>query len=486
MPVSNFCISSTLSNSSDAMLQKPSFNPYSFKPSSFINLASQRSFCHSKFSGPKILTTPKSSISFSPTNCNDFSFLILSVSKSNHSKPACTPPQTSNLWPFPIKSSRHLFQSSSQVCQSIFSQNRKVFNSASLFQVSELPFQRNATATLPFTIILLSSSAICIFLLNLFFSFILLTCSSYSILNFNILIYILLTVLVFIKFYINSAGLLFRLMESNRSLIILIIEFINIFQYDAIFHKMTISNMNLINKALLIVVPLFLKVKFRNALHCNIVSSENLLKLIYLCHLIRKFSNFSQFSLAIFFCIHMKRVFTFLYYTASFILVIAIDFCQSSLFWDCANGFVNIFNVHNDFNATNNFIRFLNFTHSFVEVNVDVIYDDSRNLSELMNESKPGINDSNKNAISIFLFLTSSFFHLLIKQNPDIRVKIIPLAIFSFIGSHVKNLQPPTPHHEINVCSQSHFFTIELINKFESLYTSHLHSQSVFLSVSQL
>ena len=29
------------------------------------------------------------------------------------------------------------------------------------------------------------------------------------------------------------------------------------------------------------------------------------------------------------------------------------------------------------------------------------------------------------------------------------------------------------------------FFTIELINKFESLYTSYLHSQSVFLSVSQ-
>ena len=95
-------------------------------------------------------------------------------------------------------------------------------------------------------------------------------------------------------------------------------------------------------------------------------------------------------------------------------LVIAIVFCQSNLFWDCANSFVNIFNVHNDFNATNNFIRFLNFTYSFVEVNVDVSYDGSCNLSELMNKSKPGSNVSNKNAILIFLFLTSSFFHLLI------------------------------------------------------------------------
>ena len=57
---------------------------------------------------------------------------------------------------------------------------------------------------------------------------------------------------------------------------------------------------------------------------------------------------------------------------------------------DCANGFVNIFSVHNDLNATNNFIRFLNFTYSFVEVNVDVSYDGNHNLSELMNTLKPG------------------------------------------------------------------------------------------------
>ena len=34
--------------------------------------------------------------------------------------------------------------------------------------------------------------------------------------------------------------------------------------------------------------------------------------------------------------------------------------------------------------------------------------------------------------------------------------------------------------------SQKHFLTIELTNKFESLYTFHLHSQSIFLSFSQL
>ena len=105
----------------------------------------------------------------------------------------------------------------------------------------------------------------------------------------------------------------------------------------------------------------------------------------------------------------MKRVFAFFYYTASFMVVIAIDFCQSNLFWDCANSFENIFSVQNDFNATNNFIRFLNFTYCFKEVNVDVSYDGSRNLSELVNKSKVGSNGSNKNVIMIFLFLTSSF-----------------------------------------------------------------------------
>ena len=149
------------------MVQKPSFDSYSCKSSS-----------------PFKSTTPKSSISVSPTNRNNFSFSVPSVIKSNDSKPASAPPQTSHLSPFPIKSSRHLFQSSTQTCQSFFSQIQRVLNSASLFQVSELPFQCNATATLPFTIIPLRSLAICIFLLNLLFSFILLTCSSCFILIF--------------------------------------------------------------------------------------------------------------------------------------------------------------------------------------------------------------------------------------------------------------------------------------------------------------
>ena len=65
-----------------------------------------------------------------------------------------------------------------------------------------------------------------------------------------------------------------------------------------------------------------------------------------------------------------------------------------------------------------------------MEVNVDVSYDGDRNLSELINKSEPGSNGSNKNAILVFLFLTSSFFYLLIKQKPDVRVKIILLAFF--------------------------------------------------------
>ena len=59
---------------------------------------------------------------------------------------------------------------------------------------------------------------------------------------------------------------------------------------------MIFSNMNLLNKALLIVVLLFLKVKVGNALRWNIASSEDLLKLSYLRHLIRKFSNLASFA----------------------------------------------------------------------------------------------------------------------------------------------------------------------------------------------
>ena len=150
--LSNFCVSSTLSNSSGAMVQKHSFDSHSFKSSSFTNSPSQLSFCRSKFSSPKIPTTPKSFISVSPTNHNNFSSSIPYFIKSNDSKPACAPHQTSYLSPFSIKSPRGLLQSSTQACQSIVSQNQKEFNSGSLislFEVSELPFQLNATATLP-------------------------------------------------------------------------------------------------------------------------------------------------------------------------------------------------------------------------------------------------------------------------------------------------------------------------------------------------
>ena len=76
-----------------------------------------------------------------------------------------------------------------------------------------------------------------------------------------------------------------------------------------------------------------------------------------------------------------------------------------------------------------------------------------------MNKSKPGSSGSNKNAILILLLLTSSIFHLLIKQKPDVKVKIIPLELFFFIGNSVKHLQHPTPRHNINVCSRSVFLS---------------------------
>ena len=66
---------------------------------------------------------------------------------------------------------------------------------------------------------------------------------------------------------------------------------------------MTFSNINLLNKALLIMVLVFLKVKIK----------------------------------------------------------IAVVYCQSNLFWDCANGFVNIFSVHNDFNTANVFQIYIQF-----------------------------------------------------------------------------------------------------------------------------
>ena len=65
------------------------------------------------------------------------------------------------------------------------------------------------------------------------------------------------------------------------------------------------------------------------------------------------------------FCIHMKRMFAFLYYTALSILFIAIVSCLSNVFWDCEIGTVNIFSVHIDFNGTSIFHKIFKFYIQF-------------------------------------------------------------------------------------------------------------------------
>ena len=87
----------------------------------------------------------------------------------------------------------------------------------------------------------------------------------------------------------------------------------------------------------------------QKAFRCNILSSEDLLKLFQKLSMspnkeVIKFLKILFlffFSFFFCFCIHMKCVFTFLYYSAPFLLVNTIVFCQCNLFWDCVTGFVH-------------------------------------------------------------------------------------------------------------------------------------------------
>ena len=110
-------------------------------------------------------------------------------------------------------------------------------------------------------------------------------------------------------------------MGDTRSLIILIMEFRHSFQYGAIFNKMTFSNINLLRKALLIVVLVILKVKIRKAFRCQYCQFGEFIEVKLSMSPNKKVFKFlttlSLFS--DFFCIHMKRLFAFLYYTTSFI-----------------------------------------------------------------------------------------------------------------------------------------------------------------------
>ena len=98
--VSNFCISPTLSNYNDAMVLKKAvliLTHLRFSP--FTNSALQSSFCRSKFLSPKILLLLNLLSQFlQQIAIYNFSCSILSVIKSNDSKPACC--ATSNMSSF--------------------------------------------------------------------------------------------------------------------------------------------------------------------------------------------------------------------------------------------------------------------------------------------------------------------------------------------------------------------------------------------------
>ena len=70
----------------------------------------------------------------------------------------------------------------------------------------------------------------------------------------------------------------------------------------------------------------------------------------------------------------MKCLFRFLYYPASFYLIVIIFVCQCKLLRATGNGFANILNVLYDFDLTRNIMRFVNFTCNFVDVSVYVSY----------------------------------------------------------------------------------------------------------------
>ena len=97
-------------------------------------------------------------------------------------------------------------------------------------------------------------------------------------------------------------------------------------------------------------------------------------------------------------------------------------------------------------------LKCLNFTYSFIVVNIDVNHKSNHNFRDIMNKSKPACNDNNDNIILIFVF-DQLIFSFVIKQNPDVRVTIIPwrfslywllckTSLTNYASSRHKYLQP--------------------------------------------
>ena len=128
------------------------------------------------------------------------------------------------------------------------------------------------------------------------------------------------------------------------------------------------------------------------------------------------------------------------------------------------------------FLTTLSFLFFSN--NSVVNVSVHVNVDNFQSKPESnINNFKPGI---------LFSVFTLKFYHIFLRHNRELRIKIFECLILISVLNVMKYFNHSEVYDGIKICSQFRFFTYESINTCDNVETSCLHSDLVFFTISKL
>ena len=142
--------------------------------------------------------------------------------------------------------------------------------------------------------------------------------------------------------------------------------------------------------------------------------------------------------------------------------------------------------VNDDFNDFRSFLIFPNNSVANVDVHVNVGIYLNRKFYNHNFQSKCESNSNNFKLEILFLVLTLMFYHILLKHNLELRIKIFEFLILISVLNVMKYFNHSEVYDGIKICSQLHFFTYESINTCDNVETSCLHSDLVFSSISKL
>ena len=128
--------------------------------------------------------------------------------------------------------------------------------------------------------------------------------------------------------------------------------------------------------------------------------------------------------------------------------------------------------ANDDFNEFKSFLIFSN--NSVVNVDVHVNIDNylNRKFYDHNFQSKAESNSNNFKPEILFSVFTLIFYHIFLKHNRELRIKIFGFLLLISVFNVMKHFNHSEVYDGIKICSQLQFFTYESINTCDNVETA--------------